>query len=856
MLKKQSFPKKPQTSARWVKLLVTTSLLTSILIPVSATGVFAGKEGVFVNDEVYFTLEDVTLSPGADGQTMLFDVGLTNGSSSSFDFNGYGIRVADTNGNTYSAALTEKAEALVTPGSSTEYAYMATVPAGLSADQLKVDVFAWDFSKQPYMTDIGMLSVAAAPVHQSSAGQLVLNLHNVDSSLPDDALFSLELTNSYKALSNGSWYLYVLATAENKGSSSFKLPSSLSFNLKDADGLSYSAAAAAGSDKTLLPHQSTPLTFQFPIGDSAAAGPFTLDLLQKAASSAATGSTGSNGGASGSSGASSSTGASSTSTEPTVVGSLAVTATTSQQGDAVAYPLLSNGLTITTEQLNLAPLSQGTQVTGIVKLSNTGTAAVNTPSLTAAYQLGGSTLSIAATDNASGSNPSYLGAGESTVYSYSAVLPAGTDPAAVQLVVWDKALTSIAVPVSATALPAGAVGGESAGAAADGVYTPAGRLSFRTASTYRLMTETGNDILVSEIEVKNVDSKVISVPAVSSLYGGYTIGGNKVEGKATYLQSSPLLNPGQSMVVYVYASIPYDTALTDGTVYVGATDSSVNPAQKSDWVQLAYPAVADEPTAATVGTEWLVNDPGRLSTGKIVESKVYDVGTQKMLAIRILQTNKAVRNGGSTVSYAGFASGSDGSVWSLQSADSSTRLGKDGQSLTTLWTVLPTGSTVDNWKLVFGPKLADSVFADPQQYAFGVTPDTGSVSGSQIYQASLFPYTISLTNGKIVFGASGNYEITFDYTQAVQAGISGAANNRSLQLVLQDNAGTSLKTWEYSLEASGTATTLSSGANNKLTIASNAIADLNALIQGPRLAVYEKFEGGTRLVGTMSLSLY
>ncbi|WP_409343179.1 hypothetical protein [Paenibacillus sp. MBLB4367] len=849
----------------FIRLSVAMTLLASTAAPLATPAVFAGKEGVFVSSDIYFTLDNVALSPGADDQTVRFGIELVNGSQSTFDYNGYGVRLVDTNGNSYSAQLTERSQARVSAGSSSKYKYIASIPKNIAPDQLKVDIFAWDSSQASYMRDLGMLSVAAVPVDQSQKGQIVVNLQDVNASQPDDAIVSFELANGYKAFVNGSWYLYANVIAENLSSSSLKLPSELSFDMKDTEGLTYALSSVTGADKTLLPHQRSMLVLQLPLGDGTANEPLLLELIKKAGT-AASGTGGNGSSQTGSSGTGAAGGSSSASTaasadtDAEVLGTMNLSGSMKQTkaGDTIAYPSVGgSALSMVTERFTVVPMSEGTQVTGIFTLKNETAGVLPVPSISAGYQISQSTLSAAAADNAAGSHPAYLAGGESTTYSFTGTLPKGVDASSIQFVVWEKASATASLPVNVTEVPSGT---GSSGSSSDGVYTSVGRLAFKVNSTYRLLTETGDDVVMSEIEVRNNDSKVVTLPAANALYGGLHIGSYDASGKAIYLQSSPLLNPGQATTVYVYTKIPYDTALSSGgSVYLGANDTKTTPAAKTEWIELPFSAKLSGPAEASLSGEWMINKAGQLSTGKVVESKIYDVGTQKMMAVRILQTNKATRNG-SVVPYAGYAADANGNVWTLKATEDTTKLAKEGQELTTLWTTLPAGVSTDGWNMVFGSKIDADTFTNPQSYAFAVSPETGT-AGGQISKASLYPYAITLQNAKLLLNANATYELSFDYTQEGQSGINGATKNRSIQLVLQDNNNTAVKTWEYALEkpqttGTGTLAALESGQTNKMSVALNAIPDLSALINGPKLAVYEKFEGGTRLIGKISLSLY
>jgi hypothetical protein len=390
--------------------------------------------------------------------------------------------------------------------------------------------------------------------------------------------------------------------------------------------------------------------------------------------------------------------------------------------------------------------------------------------------------------------------------------------------------------------------------------TSIGKLGIALKSTYRLATDSGDDVLMSEVEIQNLDSKVVTIPnlANAGLYGGYMIGDLDAKGKVIRIQTSPYLYPNQKTTVYIYTKISYTAAVADGYIYLG--DGTLNTTTSvwtstHEWAELPYVLNTTAITTTAFNSEWMINDTGRTSTGKVVDSQTYTINNQKMLAVRILQTNKEARNG-SIVPYTGYLTNTDGTVLALKTTDSSattTKLGMDGLALSTLWTVLPSGVSADNAQIVFGQKIDDQSFASPMQYAF-----TSNASGSSntIVNASVYPYNILLQDPKMIInrgsGTSINsYDIYFDYTATKTLDASGSDTNRSLEYQLIDSNNQVVKTWDEALEG----TTAWVTGKNKLSILPSEINDITTFSAfSKQLNVYEKFEGGTRLIGTVSVT--
>lgn len=394
------------------------------------------------------------------------------------------------------------------------------------------------------------------------------------------------------------------------------------------------------------------------------------------------------------------------------------------------------------------------------------------------------------------------------------------------------------------------------------VTTSIGKLAVTLKSTYRLASAGSDDILVSELEIQNVDSKTITLPnpTDTAFYGGYRMGDLDAQGKVVQIQSSAYLYPNQKTTVYIYAKIPYTSIVVDGYIYLG--DGTWN-AQAStwsathEWTEIPYTVSTSVINKVTLNNQWSIATPGRTSLGEVADSQIYDINNQKMLAVRILQTNKEARNG-SIIPYTGYLTNADGTILALKTTDDSantTMLSKEGLALTTLWAVLPTGLATDNQQFIFGQKINENVMASPQQYAF--TPST-TVNAGSINNVAVYPYTLSVQNAKLestTIGTGANsslgYNINFDYTINKAINAAGSLTNRSLVYKLVDNKGAVIKIWDSQLEGTDAWST----GKQKLSFAYSDIADENTFASySKQLNIYEKFEGGTRLLGSLSFS--
>jgi hypothetical protein len=226
--------------------LIATLILAMALSAWTNLIAYAGKEGVFISNSVYFTLEDVVISKGSDTQVMRFNIQLNNDSDSVIDYNHYGIKVTSQAGGSYYAQMTKAADGLVAPHSATHYYYVSTIPGAVETSQLQVTVFERNGSS---LLDVGSLSVANAQSLGEQTGQVLLNLADVDTSLTTNSYVSVQALKAITVPQDGKWTLLVDAAFTPTGSESLTLPTGLKYLLHDAQGriLIFTANAIDGN---------------------------------------------------------------------------------------------------------------------------------------------------------------------------------------------------------------------------------------------------------------------------------------------------------------------------------------------------------------------------------------------------------------------------------------------------------------------------------------------------------------------------------------------------------------------------------------------------------------------------------
>ncbi|PYI55492.1 hypothetical protein [Paenibacillus flagellatus] len=420
----------PRTARKLLPAIVAACLA---LAPCSA---LAGKEGVYVSDSVYFTLDKVRFSAASDDSILRFTVNLHNGGSGFVDYNGYGVRVTDSSGYSYSAQLTGKQSARVQAGKEQPFAYEARVAKGLDPKDLRVTLFRWNYGGGVSMSDIGSLSVASAMEESAAAEpEAVVPLAQVDSALSADAKVSFRLGGTYTVYQNDEWNVYADLIAVNSGDTGLVLPSGLKMRLENADGETVAVTALDGADKSLLPGKAQRITVHAAVPDSDAAGSWSLQFYTA------------NG------------------TNVSIWDSLELGGRTKLAAIGEARPITdAQGQEVAAVQVTSAVVSQsddGQSVRMDVQVANNGSRVVAVPSLSAVFQSGKGGIAVQGTD--AETHAAYLSQGETETFSFTALLPKGLPLDELQAALFEKRGGS----TSAGASTAGASGSGNANANAN-----------------------------------------------------------------------------------------------------------------------------------------------------------------------------------------------------------------------------------------------------------------------------------------------------------------------------------------------------------------------------------------------------
>ncbi|NOU98155.1 hypothetical protein GC093_33730 [Paenibacillus sp. LMG 31456] len=390
---------------------ITAILFTALCIAFTTwtSGIsFAGKEGVFINSSVYFTLENVALSTGSSNQTMQFQLQLNNDGDSIIDYNYYGVKVTSTSGGSYYAQLSKQADAQVPGHSAISYYYVSTIPGGLDASQLQVTVFERNGNGSS-VRDVGSLSVANAQSIGQTNHQLLVNLADVDTAVATNSFVSYQAVKAVTLPQDGKWTILVDAMVTPMGTETITLPSGIKYLLHDGQGRTLSLSSNAVQGTSINAGQSKHILLSTTMDTLPSTDAMTLDLSLDSAGISSLGKL-----------------------------SLAPLFQLAKMGERVPYVLNGReGITLELQKAEQQQISNKNGAIFTAVLHNDGKSTIKAPSLQGVLISKEATLSVNAA--AVVVPETYLAPGESGAYRFVAQLPDGTAAEKLQFLISEAA---------------------------------------------------------------------------------------------------------------------------------------------------------------------------------------------------------------------------------------------------------------------------------------------------------------------------------------------------------------------------------------------------------------------------------
>ncbi|UJF35175.1 hypothetical protein [Paenibacillus hexagrammi] len=205
---------------------------------------------VSISDSSYFELKQIHVLPEASGKLATFTITIHNDSSNELQFIDYWVRLKSKTGNQFSARLlpADKDKNRVSPKSSEDLTFYATVNSDTNLQDLIVQFIKWDFSQSNFERVLGEVEVPDGYTDITPAdGSSIISVGG------NDVTASIKKFVSNK---NEKYYVpTVYLTLENSGSHSVTIPSYL-FSIRTPEGLLYPLEAKGTKNLTINPKES------------------------------------------------------------------------------------------------------------------------------------------------------------------------------------------------------------------------------------------------------------------------------------------------------------------------------------------------------------------------------------------------------------------------------------------------------------------------------------------------------------------------------------------------------------------------------------------------------------------------
>ncbi|WP_284644444.1 hypothetical protein [Paenibacillus silviterrae] len=528
---------------KWTAVLLTVCLALALLAPGIS---HAGKEGVFIDSSVYFTLEEAALSQGSDNQTLRFQVKLNNDGWTPVDYNRFGVKVTTSAGGSYYAGLLQKGEGIVAAYSAASYYFTSTLPAGVTPDQMFVTIFERNGSG---IQDLGSLTVAKLENFRQSHQEVLLALSELDSAASNSEILSFRAMKGFaNPQEDGKWLITLDLIVTPQGTDTVTLPAALKYYLRDANGYAHPMTAKLlNGGAALSAGQTSHVLLTASMDRKPSLEGLSLELNKDVSS-----------------------------TKPLGKMSLSALFTLAKTGEEVAYEL-SGQQGVTVAVAKAEALQQGGKRQALITavLHNNSGKTLKAPSLAGSLVSASSELTWKT--DAVLKPESYVATGADATYKFAAEIPEGVDETTLQFLIGEEvSASSAAANTSSNTGTTNTSANSNANQASSGSSTAStvpvatvslegGLISVDSGLEQLTSYELGKP-LVFDTTSKLIDSKLeVSVVELS----GHT---NAENGYQTVVAKFKFLNKsGQTMTLPTFA-----TELTDafGTSYPGTRQTT------------------------------------------------------------------------------------------------------------------------------------------------------------------------------------------------------------------------------------------------------------------------------------------
>jgi len=353
-----------------------------------------------------------------------------------------------------------------------------------------------------------------------------------------------------------------------------------------------------------------------------------------------------------------------------------------------------------------------------------------------------------------------------------------------------------------------------------------------------------SDVLAAEMQVTNLSDSSMTLPDLSAtllLDDKIT-----VESKGVKNPNQIALAKGEKTTYVLYGTIPYTYTFKKAEVTLS---NKVDNDSKEEIAKFNWNETISTVPIVKSGQSYAINLTGRSQELKVLETKTFEAGTKKLLAVTFSQTNKNARVS-SLPNWTGFFKSSTGALKAATIKESNASISSGNHELFTAWVALNADDQPEDWNLILGEGLSEGKYTEGEAkadgYAFAAEFELDLVDSATSFSAlQTMGYSINLEYLTATLAEKWNLELKAEVTSL--PGVESFPIDRKWQIAIVDQT-SGREMLKQDIEfGKETAPTLNVGSNRlSYTIDPLSLPFGSTFI----LNVYEVFEGGRHLLAS------
>jgi len=362
------------------------------------------------------------------------------------------------------------------------------------------------------------------------------------------------------------------------------------------------------------------------------------------------------------------------------------------------------------------------------------------------------------------------------------------------------------------------------------------------------------DVIAAKVKVKN--NSLNTLPMLS-LDGYFMLDGFKQENEKSFVitpDNTQSIKAMSEVTVYIVSKVPYTMQYNNISVALQEKQGE----DRSDITELGNgkAATTSDITKIKIGDSYNITEPGRNTTLKITNVKVYKGLSSNLVYAEIEEKNLEKRNT-YFPSLVAYYQTNDGLYLPATITNTEDIVKPEGKSLMAIWVKLPSGYSAGDTKLIIGEAVTDNAFTPvkgtPNYFVNAAQldiPYAEEAAKEVITDLNVYPYNLSINNFEATLSGETDLKARFYYNLKRNSDYDYVVKGHKITLEIVDiGTGITLNK-SFSLEEGPDPVLSIGGQTVEFTFTGAGVLSKNNLFGSYKFNVYDEFEGHKRLLGT------